>query len=58
MGKYIPTKMASRKTVVEEGGGEVGNRLLRKATSGSEVPVAARTLKKKNSQRGPKVGMV
>ena len=39
-------------------GGFDGNRRLKKANRGREVPVIARTLRKKNNQRGPTVGLV
>jgi hypothetical protein len=37
-------------------GGFVGNRRFRKAATGSRMPAIANTLKKKNNQRGHKVG--
>jgi len=42
----------------DETGGVEGKRWLRKATIGSEVPVRANTLRKKNNHRGPTVGIV
>ena len=36
----------------------LGKRRLRKATMGNIVPVIAKTVRKKNNQRGPTVGKV
>ncbi len=55
---YSPTQIASRTTIPGVAGGTVGNLRLRKATTGKVVPVKAKTPKKKNSQRGPTVGIV
>jgi hypothetical protein len=58
VGKYIPTHNAWRSTTALVGGGVLGNLRFRKAIIGKAVPVIARTLRKKNSQRGPTVGRV
>jgi hypothetical protein len=39
-------------------GGVLGKRLLRKYVIGMAVPVSATTPRKKNNQRGPRVGKV
>jgi len=53
-----PTSKASRRTVTRRAGGLVGNRRFMNAVTGSIDPVIAKTSKKKNSHRGPKVGSV
>jgi len=50
--------MDSRTTVLLGAGGDVGKRQLRKADTGKNVPAIAMTIRKKNNQRGPKVGRV
>jgi hypothetical protein len=58
VGKYIPIQSASLTITPDDTGGVEGKRWLRNATMGSEVPVKANTLRKKNSHRGPTVGIV
>jgi hypothetical protein len=54
----MPIKIASRNTVPGEAGGVEGKRRFKNAITGKAVPVTPKTLKKKNSQRGPNVGNI
>jgi len=54
----MPTQMAWRRTIPDEGGGVDGKRWLRNAVAGSAVPVSPSTAVKKNAQRAPPLGMV
>ena len=58
METYTANHRACLTTTIYVGGGVLAKRRLRKAVIGNDVPVTARTHRKKNNQRGPTVGSV